>query len=409
MNEENDICLIIATSVLGLELGKKFAKEIQEKLSGMKDEIKFIGVISKKEEIPQSCSSSIVLVATGGTEDVIVNIGNMSKNLHLFYHDSFNSLPATLESVAFLRQMGKEPHLHKYDGPDSLLRMVDALERAKRGIEKLKSCRLGVVGGVSDWLVYSRVNPSDVKRKLGSEIVEIPLQELLELMDNIDAQQDMNEITKKARKIEVSREEISKALRVHGALLEIAKKYNLCGLTVKCFDLILAKRTTACLSMSLMNTKVFPAACEGDVPLLISMALGEFVTERPAFMGNPAILKKGEILIAHCTAPLISSFKLTTHFESNLGVGISVDYPYGEAVTIYRIDSGLEKIRIGKGRIKEWKWREDLCRTQVLIELENAEKILKKSIGNHYALIIGDWVEELSAAGELLGLNVETI
>ncbi|MEM3491150.1 MAG: hypothetical protein QXO53_03790, partial [Fervidicoccaceae archaeon] len=187
MNEENDICLIIATSVLGLELGKKFAKEIQEKLSGMKDEIKFIGVISKKEEIPQSCSSSIVLVATGGTEDVIVNIGNMSKNLHLFYHDSFNSLPATLESVALLRQMGKEPHLHKYDGPDSLLRMVDALERAKRGIEKLKSCRLGVVGGVSDWLVYSRVNPSDVKRKLGSEIVEIPLQELLELMDNIDA------------------------------------------------------------------------------------------------------------------------------------------------------------------------------------------------------------------------------
>ncbi|MEM0179350.1 MAG: hypothetical protein QW326_05330, partial [Fervidicoccaceae archaeon] len=67
------------------------------------------------------------------------------------------------------------------------------------------------------------------------------------------------------------------------------------------------------------------------------------------------------------------------------------------------------KIRIGKGRIKEWKWREDLCRTQVLIEMENAEKILKKSIGNHYALIIGDWVEELSAAGELLGLNVETI
>jgi L-fucose isomerase-like protein len=33
--------------------------------------------------------------------------------------------------------------------------------------------------------------------------------------------------------------------------------------------------------------------------------------------------------------------------------------------------------------------------------------ILEKSIGNHYALILGDYLQELSILASLLGLNLE--
>ncbi|MGB9784288.1 MAG: hypothetical protein ACPLSO_00625 [Fervidicoccaceae archaeon] len=408
---KNEIYAFVASSILGEDVGKKISDEIGKRLEERGQGNIFLGSINNLEELKKLPQSDLVIifVATGGTEDIITEAGNRSKSLHLFYHDSYNSLPATLESAAFLKQQGKSVHLHKYSGPDTFVETVERLSKAAKGASRLRNCRLGVVGGVSSWLVYSKASPEDVKRKVGAELVSIPLQELLIRFDSKKQNLSKKNLPIEPREVHVSDQEINKALAVHEALEEIAEKWGLCGLTVKCFDLIMARKTTACLSMSLMNTKVFPAACEGDIPLLISMALGEFATGKPAFMGNPSRVSGNELLIAHCTAPLISSFKLTTHFESGLGVGISVDYPVGEKATIFRLDSKLELLRIGVGEIKKWEWRTDLCRTQVLIEMGNAEKILRQSIGNHYALILGDVSDEIVAAGEIIGLNIDFI
>lgn len=409
MTEEKEVLIFVASSTLGEEIGKKFSDTIKNKLEEKGIGKYFFGSISNPElvkKLPQ-CQSCLILVATGGTEDIIAEAGNKAKNIYLYYHDSYNSLPATLESSAYLRQLGKPVHLHKYENAESFAERVEKLIRAILGANKLRGCKFGIIGGISSWLIYSKASPELIKRKIGAELIEIPLQELLEEFDKRKVSHSEEDIVLKAREITVNKEEIWRALAVHESLEEIKKRYRLCGLTVKCFDLIMARKTTACLSMSLMNTKTFPAACEGDIPLLISMALGEYATGKPAFMGNPSRVSENELLIAHCTAPLISSFKLTTHFESGLGVGVSVEYPVDQEATIFRIDSKLERLRVGVGKVKRWDWRTDLCRTQVLLEIENAEKILKDSIGNHYALILGNFADEIIAAGETLGLKTE--
>jgi len=407
--EKGTVRVMVASSSLGEDIGTKFAAEIENKLKERGLSTLFFGNASSPEHVREEpeCLGCAVLVATGGTEDVIVEAGRKSRSIYLFYHDSYNSLPATLEAVAYLRELGKRVRVYKYSNPEALADFVEMLKKAAEGADRLRKCRLGVVGGISSWLVYSRVSPQTVRERIGAELVEMPLDELLKEMDKKERPSGSYSILSNAREIRVSEGEIEKALLVHEALEEIAKRHQLCGLTVKCFDLIMARKTTACLSMSLMNTRAFPVACEGDVPLLISMALGEFVTGKPAFMGNPASIAGNELLIAHCTSPLISSFMLTTHFESGMGVGISVDFPAGEKATVFRVDPKLETIRIAVGKVKERKWRTDLCRTQVLLEVEDAEKILRESMGNHYALILGDWRDHLSLAGEMLGLRAE--
>jgi len=50
-----------------------------------------------------------------------------------------------------------------------------------------------------------------------------------------------------------------------------------------------------------------------------------------------------------------------------------------------------------------------MCRTQIMLRLRNAGKIILKPMGNHYALILGNHVEELSLAAKVLGLEVEVI
>ncbi|MGC9181037.1 hypothetical protein [Thermogladius sp.] len=402
--------VVVASSKLGLEFGSRLSRDVERGLASRGLGGLFAGLVTETEHVSRltDCDVGVVVVATGGTEGLIVALGERCQLTYVLYHYAYNSLPATLEAAALLRVRGRRVRLGEYRGPEDAAGLVERIVRVVEGVQTLRGCRLGVIGGVSPWLVYSRVDPEVVKRKLGSEVVYIPMEELLKEFD-ASPPPLRESVLREAREVLVDSVEVEKALRLYTALESLAKRHSLCGLTVKCFDLITLRRVTACLSMALFNTRLFPAACEGDVPLLLSMALGELVTRQPVFMGNPAVVRRDEVLIAHCTAPLVSSFRLMTHFESGLGVGVSVDYPVGAGVTVYRLTPDLETLRVGVGRVKQWSWRGDMCRTQVLVEVKGAERIVRESIGNHYALVLGDWSNELSLAGELLGLRVEEL
>jgi L-fucose isomerase and related proteins len=200
---------------------------------------------------------------------------------------------------------------------------------------------------------------------------------------------------------------VSKAIRLYSALKNITRRYGLSGLTIKCFDLIEEHDITACLALSLLNSELFPAACEGDIPLLYSMAIATWATGKPVFMANPADVSDEEVVFAHCTSCLIGNYSLYTHFESGRGVGVRVHYPVGEKVTVYRLDSSLSIARLSVGEIIPHTWSTSMCRTQVKLKLKNAGKIVSESIGNHYVLVLGDHVEELQLISDILGIKVD--
>jgi L-fucose isomerase-like protein len=386
-------------------------EEIARALGEKTPQVEYAGLIKSVSELErlEGCKAGVALVATGGTEELIIGFAEKCGFTTIFYRDGFNSLPAVLEATPVLRDRGKRVYLKRYTSPGDILSEVEKISRVYEAVGRLKSCRLGLIGGPSTWLVYSRVSGDLVKERIGSEIVLIPIEEFVREIDRAVVGEGDLEAVRGARGVEVEGGEISKALKVYKALQAISEKYNLCGLTPRCFDIIALRKTTGCLALSLLNTSLYPAACEGDVPLLISMALGEFISGKPAFMGNPVIVHGDELVLAHCTAPLISSYLLLTHFESGLGVGVSVDYPVGREATLFRIDPKLENLRVGLGVVEKWDWRRDMCRTQIKLRLKGAERIVKESIGNHYALILGDWVEELTLASQLLGLRVDRI
>ncbi|RLC35825.1 hypothetical protein DRH29_05720, partial [candidate division Kazan bacterium] len=113
------------------------------------------------------------------------------------------------------------------------------------------------------------------------------------------------------------------------------------------------------------------------------------------------------------TSPWVigEGFILKSHFETGKGVGISVKYKEGTMVTIARLSPDLSTLRIIKGKIKKGEpFSDKHCRTQVIVELESDGMILlDKSIGNHYAMVVGDYVLELKAFAKALGLNVEVL
>ena len=138
----------------------------------------------------------------------------------------------------------------------------------------------------------------------------------------------------------------------------MVEKYQLNGLTIRCFDIIKKYKNTACLALALLNEEGITAGCEGDIHSLVTMHIVNSLTNRSSFMANPSKFNYEDqsVMLAHCTVPLnmVTSFKLMTHFESGLGIGIKGELPEGR-VTLCKIapDYTLENTLCIPATIKE--------------------------------------------------------
>lgn len=82
--------------------------------------------------------------------------------------------------------------------------------------------------------------------------------------------------------------------------------------------------------------------------------------------------EKSEIIFAHCTLPMNmpDSYCLVTHFESGTGVAVSGDLA-AQPMTIFKCDDSMERYYAGRAELLETMHRQDLCRTQMRLKLQD--------------------------------------
>ena len=124
----------------------------------------------------------LIYVRTGGTEGIFQRllpqlVAKSDKPFYLLASDKSNSLAASLEILSFLRQQGREGEI-LHGRPDYIATRIQLLCRVESALKRLRQCRLGIIGKPSDWLIASHADADAVRRKLGIELLEIPMQEL---------------------------------------------------------------------------------------------------------------------------------------------------------------------------------------------------------------------------------------
>ena len=338
-------------------------------------------------ELPESflANNQVVAVLTGGTESQFVQLVNeglidLRKPVYLMVSGQSNSLAASLEILSYIRQ---------HHGVGKVMRnaedtLISDSSKTRNGLildftasHKLPTAheqlRLGVVGKPSDWLIASNVNYEQVLQTLNIELVDIPIEEISSLGE-VDPGMPGAEV-------------------IYTRLKEIVSQYKLQGVTLRCFDLLTTVKNTGCIALSKLNDEGIPAACEGDIPTLLTMMLCKRLTGELCFQVNPArIQKNGEILFAHCTLPLgmTEKHEYTTHFESGIGVAIHGDLPTGD-YTLVKLSGDLKRLLAVDVELERCQFEQNLCRTQVWIKTtpEVAQYFLTDPIANHHVLIRG--------------------
>lgn len=353
------------------------------------------------------------LVVTGGTEEEILTLragraqSAPDEPVFLIAHPGNNSLPASLEVLARLQQDGAPGRIFYLRGPEDsagFQQLAEALrDLAIR--RALRATRLGLLGAPSEWLVASSPDAATVRASWGPAVVPVSMDEVTETFQEVGDEELGSwraQLVQHATEVlEPSASELNDVVRVYVALRKLVQQYQLDALTLRCFDLVLGQQTTGCFALSQLSDEGIIAGCEGDLVSLIGKLWAYLLLGELPWMGNPAQINEAEnaLWLAHCTVPrqMVESYRLRSHFESGLGVGIQGELPAGP-VTLLRIGGKqLEQLWLAEGEITQTGRAENLCRTQAYIQLTRGAvmDLLRKPLGNHLVLVPGQHADRL--------------
>lgn len=348
-------------------------------------------------ENDKDATFSIVFVESGGSEAEFVKIFDQLEDpIILLSNGKNNSLPASLEIKTYISQKKKVCLL--FTGEiEQIAGGIRSASSVFGAIKALNGANLGVIGKPSDWLIASTVDYKLAKEKFGVNLIDIPMLELdIEVKKKIIG--DVPRLEQLQKKFK-NKETLNAALYFYSALKRIVERYNLAGFTLRCFDLLQEYKNTACLAFSILNEEGIVAACEGDVPSLLTMYMIKAISGMPSFQSNPSSVdfKNNTILFAHCTLPLnmTQKFNLTTHFESGLGIGVKGEMAPGK-ISVLKLAPSL-KVNDSVGFnavIKRNLSLPNYCRTQIEVEPEEEGlfTLFKDNFGNHMIITYADCV-----------------
>lgn len=357
----------------------------------------------------------VYLMATGGTEGALLALHEQRQALVpgepvvLVAHPGNNSLPASLEVLARLQQDGAQGRIVYLRGADDE-RGFGALDEALHDVgvrSALRSARIGLIGAPSDWLVASSPDPAVVTDVWGPDVVSIPLAELDAAIDTAPADAvaaGAASLATGARDtVEPSAGDLDEVSRVHEGLRALVAEHRLDALTLRCFDIVLARSTSGCFALSELTDAGVISGCEGDLVSTIGLLWAKLLTGEVPWMANPSEVDEdgNSLVLAHCTVPrtLVESYRLRSHFESGLGVGIQGQLPLGP-VTLLRIGgSMMDALWLAEGEVVSTGDAENLCRTQVRVALSRGDvsDLLSAPLGNHIVLVYGRHADRLAS------------
>lgn len=347
---------------------------------------------------------ALLYVASGGSEGFFLEVFEQLKarRCYILTSGESNSLAASMEILSYLRKHGGNGEILHGD-LGQVADQIRALRNAHRALAALRGKKLGCIGAPSDWLIASSFSPDVVMEKLGLGFVSIPMEELFA---EIEAKRYApNACTELFQKQDFDRNEIEKALYVYGAFQRLVDRYGLCGVSVRCFDLLDTFHTTGCLGLSILNNLGVYGGCEGDMPALLSMAVLGSITGEPLFLCNPSRFdtKEGYAVFAHCTIPttMLKDFRLNTHFESGIGAAVQGVFEPGDC-TIFKCEGDLSRFHAQEGRIEDTPYSDMLCRTQIRVRLDDFSYFLTRPINNHHIICRGRHAAEVETFFRLL-------
>jgi len=296
---------------------------------------------------------------------------------------------------------------------------VLAIIRALRGIKAVKKLRALYIGDVPSHSVFNACYDFDlIKRKLGSELIRIPLNDFIKEINDVTEEMALEKADEWGKRFLIVKDRLKKLpeyAKIYLALKNLLNKFDANAVTVDCAWLPDVEYVP-CVAYSLLIDEGIPAGCEADTNALLMMSLLMGISNQAAMMGNlnenatHEDLEKNIIVINHDVLPPSMAckgcqYRIMDFHGTGKGVTGFAELEKGALVTLANIHPDLDKMWVTIGKIV-WTLDTTHCRVSVGIKVKNAKQVSRESFGHHVSLTYGDWSRELKIAARLLKMEL---
>ncbi len=326
----------------------------------------------------------------------------------------------------FLRKMVDQPGQPGMDVHDVITDSYDELLwklRALHGLNSTHGKRVVCIGGPAGWGKGGRQAPRIARERWKLDLADYPYRDLEPRL--AAAYRDSTLVAgceKAARaylgkagvKLATTRQFVTHAFVLREVFLDIMEEHQTDALTVNaCMGTIMGMaRTTACLTLSLLNDDGYLLFCESDFVVIPSGILLHYISGKPVFLNDPTTPHRGIVTLAHCTAPRrmdgkrLEKARILTHFESDYGAAPKVEMRLGQITTNLAPDFNCRKWVGFAGTIVGNPFLE-ICRSQIDVKVHgDSQKLLEEMKGFHWMLSYGDYLKECGYALRKLGVDL---
>ncbi|GIV79537.1 MAG: fucose isomerase [Litorilinea sp.] len=192
-----------------------------------------------------------------------------------------------LAAHALARQGIPYDYLFYPAGDEAALAKVDSLARAGYARRILAECRIGLLGQHPPGFDTCAYDQAELARTLGSQVVPIPLAQVLQAAAQVPPAQRQEALAHLARWApnldELDARATAGTAGVYAALRELATARHLDGLAVRCWpEFFTELGCAACGAMSALTEEAVPCSCEADVHGTLTLVLLQAISgERP--------------------------------------------------------------------------------------------------------------------------------
>ncbi len=217
--------------------------------------------------------------------------------------------------------------------------------------------------------------------------------------------------------LETERAFVVNAFVLYGLFKELMAEHAAAAFTINsCMGTIIPmSKTTACLSLSLMNDEGALALCESDFVVVPPAVLLYHLCSGPVFMHNSTFPHAGVVTCAHCTGPRrmdgaqYEPARIVTHYESEYGAAPKVDMPLGTKLSFLNPEYAVGRWVGCRGEVIDNPFLE-ICRSQQDVRIEGDwKRLLHEVRDSHWLMVYGDHLREIGYAANRLGVVWDNI
>ena len=301
---------------------------------------------------------------------------------------------------------------------------ISKFARVASAVNKLAHSRIGIFGYADMGSYTAGFDQTSLRSKIGIEVEDYEIHRLLLKVDEVKDEEADEFISKQFKDWnidkEVAKEDLRKAVKIYLALKRIIDERKFNAVSMKCvYGLPIYYGITPCIPLALAGAEV-PVVCESDVLGLVTELIMDFISGQRSVYLEFYDIFDDRVLMGVCgmipQSALEDTPRLYKYAWGKLTGLMVVGSMKTGKITLARLASAGDQytMHITEGEaVKPRTWHEigwqleaPLYPSLEIILGEKTKEFTENILAQHYHLVYGDYVDELTELCKLLGINV---